>query len=60
MPSPVYVLTRNGRRADPGIYNNKSQAEARFYQLVASVNKSDPSSKNEIKIVKTSTPYLIR
>jgi len=57
---PVYVLTRNGRRADPNNYLDKQDASYRFSKLVEQVSKYDVPSQNLIKIVRTSTPHLIR
>ena len=60
MAEPVYVLTRNGRRADSKIYNTKEKVEQSFHSLVHSCRQFDDKTNNQIKIVKTSTPYLIR
>lgn len=57
---PVYVLTRNGRRADPNNYFDKKVASYRFSKLVDQVSQYDNPKHNIIKIVKTSSPHLIR
>ena len=57
---PVYVITRNGRRADPTNFLSKQAATPTAKALIAMVKKWDPNRENHIDITKTTTPHRIR
>ena len=57
---PVYVVTRNGRRADYRNFLSKSDATPTAKALISMVNEWDPNRENRIEIIKTTTPHRIR
>lgn len=58
--TPLFVVTRGGRRVEDKNYSQQSEAELRAAKLVSMVNKYSPHEKNTISIVRTSEPYRIR
>jgi hypothetical protein len=56
----VYVVTRNGRRIEPNNYVSKSLASNRFKSILSQVKEWDPKTKNNIEIIRTNEPHLIR
>jgi len=56
----VYVVARNGRRVEPNNYTSKESASNRFRTLLSQVREWDPKTKNNIEILKTNEPHLIR
>ena len=57
---PVYVVTRNGRRADSKNFISKSAAHRRAKSLISMVKEFDPSRTNEIDVIKTTSPHKVR
>lgn len=58
---PVFVVTRGGRRADPENFLSYDKAKLRASSLINFIQKWEKLSvKNEVKIVKTTSPHRIR
>ena len=59
-PSPVYVVTRSGRRVEEVNYKTQNDATYRADILVDMVKKYSPHEKDSINIIYTSAPEKIR
>ena len=59
-PSPVYVVTREGRRVEEINYQTQNDATYRADILIDMVKKYSPHEKDSVNIVYTSTPERIR
>ena len=57
---PVYVVTRDGRRADPYNFLSKADAVELSRKLSDMVRKWDPKGDNKIEVKKTTSPHRIR
>jgi hypothetical protein len=57
----VFVVTRGGRRVEAQNYLSYEDAKIRASALITMINEWDkPCPTNEVKIVKTRSPYKIR
>ena len=57
LPSEVYILLRNHRRADQNIFKNKDEALLSADRLSESLSRWEPSHRNKITVVKTKEPF---
>jgi hypothetical protein len=58
--TPVYVVTRGGRRVEEQNYHAESPAIARAYKLIDMVATYSPHEKNTIHVLHTSQPEKVR
>ena len=58
--SPVYVVTRDGRRTEDRNYSSASEAKERLAALKEVLAKWDPAGVKSVAVVKTDKPNRIR
>lgn len=59
-PSPVYVVTRSGRRVEEVNYQTQNEASNRAEILIEMIKKYSPHEKDSVNIIYTSTPEKVR
>jgi len=58
MPKPVFIIIRNGRRADNTLFKTRDEAYSSFLNLQSSLRLE--GGLDNFKIIKTSAPFLFR
>lgn len=56
MNQSVYIILRNGRKAEPNFYLDKETALLNVQKMQQAFSTWDPTSKNIFKLVKTKQP----
>ena len=60
LSSPVYVVTRQGRRVEPSNYDNKRHAWFMANRIRNYLRDFDDPFSHKVTVIKTHTPWRIR